>query len=80
MSFLKTLCIVSVLFLLTGCGFSMKPLQTPPVPANAARECAKLEQVAEGADLGVLLQSAVDMAQTYNDCRARHKALIDYLS
>ena len=55
------------------------PPAKAPAPANAAQECPALLPVKAPCNLKCLLGSATETAQAYNECRARHKALIDFI-
>lgn len=56
----------------------MPPAQRVQSPVNAAQECPALQPVKAPCNLKCIVTSATETAQAYNECRARHKALIDW--
>ena len=66
--------LTAALFLLTGCGCSTG-LPPVPVPAALTAPCPPLAVLPPAADLGTLLEAAVETAQLYHECRVRHAAL-----
>jgi hypothetical protein len=47
-------------------------------PANALVECPALPTLPEGATMGDLLRAAIDNVAAYNECAARHHAVIEW--
>ena len=63
--------------LLTACSFFNAPLQALP-PANAVQPCPPLRQVSGTVTMGDVVRVAVDTANAYHDCQARHQSLVDW--
>jgi len=64
--------------LLAGCS-TFRPEAPSPLPSNAILPCRALAQPSDKLDMGQLLNYTVEVVQDYNECRARHQGLIDYL-
>ncbi|WP_216075735.1 hypothetical protein, partial [Acinetobacter baumannii] len=73
----------SVLFIslavlmMTGCNNSMNSLK-PVIPANLIQPCSNLNEI-EGTTGKDLMIWSVDTVAKYNDCKARHGALVKAL-
>jgi hypothetical protein len=62
--------------MILGCSTSTH--LSPTIPANLLEPCPDLQQLEDGMGRTLLLWS-VDTVAKYNDCKARHKALIQVL-
>lgn len=69
-----------VSLLLMGCERLIPPLTPVNPPANAAQHCPKLQRIDENADMGGLLRFTHYVIAEYNDCAARHDALIGFVT
>lgn len=72
------LMLIAALFLLTGCSSLLKhvPGLSLGIPATLTAKCPDLEPV-NPADMGDLLQVAVETSIQYRECATRHNALVD---
>ncbi|MER0131718.1 Rz1-like lysis system protein LysC, partial [Acinetobacter baumannii] len=61
--------------MMTGCNNSMNSLK-PVIPANLIQPCSNLNEI-EGTTGKDLMIWSVDTVAKYNDCKARHSALVD---
>ncbi|WP_435369936.1 Rz1-like lysis system protein LysC [Acinetobacter baumannii] len=61
--------------ILTGCTRSTT-LSKPVIPANLMQPCPNLNEI-EGTTGKDLMIWSVDTVAKYNDCKARHSALVD---
>lgn len=52
---------------------------SPVVPANLLESCAKLQQVESGQGKALMLWS-IDTVAKYNDCKAKHAAIVKALN
>lgn len=71
----KALAIIATL--LAGCE-SIPSVKRAPPPSNAMQECPALKVVSGTINMGKMLDYTVDTVGKYNECRTRHKSLIDY--
>ena len=51
---------------------------SPTIPANLLEPCAALQKLESGRGKGVLLWS-IDVVAKYNDCKAKHGAIVKAL-
>ncbi len=51
---------------------------SPAIPANLLEPCADLQQLESGQGKAVMLWS-IDIVAKYNDCRAKHGAIVKAL-
>ncbi len=65
--------LISALFLLVACAFSVKP--SASIPPELLQPCQKLPTF-EGRDMGGLLSYSVNMINLYKVCQTRQDALI----
>lgn len=69
-----------IVLMLMGCKSSTLPLsRLPDVPPSLALECAPLRELAAG-DGKTVLFWMVETATQYQDCAARHGALVQWLN
>lgn len=52
---------------------------SPVVPANLLESCAELQQVESGQGKALMLWS-IDTVAKYNDCKAKHAAIVKALN
>ena len=76
---LRSLSIVSALSLMTGCASSMQPVVVPrpALPANLTQPCPSIPLLPPHLTMGDLVIADAELAALYNECRARHKALVE---
>lgn len=67
----KSLYIIPALFLAAGCSSTTKA----PIPANLTAECKAPLTLQEGANMGDLLEAAIETNYRLLDCAERHNAL-----
>lgn len=73
------LCIAMFAWTLSGCASSTPPSEArAPIPANLTAECPPLNQLADGTGATVLRWITEAVAQ-YQDCRDRHRRLVEAL-
>ncbi|WP_431010631.1 Rz1-like lysis system protein LysC [Acinetobacter baumannii] len=63
--------------MMTGCSNSMNSLK-PVIPANLIQPCSNLNEI-EGTTGKDLMIWSVDTVAKYNDCKARHIAIVKAL-
>ncbi|WDZ53035.1 hypothetical protein LF296_12590 [Acinetobacter vivianii] len=63
--------------MLTGC-IRSTVLSKPNIPANLIQPCDKLNTLDDGAGKSIMLW-AIDTVGKYNECEARHAALVKAL-
>ncbi|WP_308463991.1 hypothetical protein [Acinetobacter soli] len=71
---MKKLLIFSLILPILGCQSSTVLLKQE-IPANLKQECAELQELKDTMGKAVLLWS-VDTVAKYNECKARHAALV----
>jgi len=79
MKYKRTLLTLLASLLLQACGQSTAPLDPVKVspPANAAMPCEDLEEIADTANMGELLQFTKYVVDEYTACALRHESLIN---
>jgi hypothetical protein len=70
---LSVLCISSIVLTILGCSNSTRLLTA--IPANLMEPCPDLQKLESGQGKAVMLWS-VDTVAKYNDCKARHGAIV----
>lgn len=60
--------------MLTGC--QRLTASSPTIPANLKQECPELRQIESGQGKDLMLW-IVEFIGKYNDCRVKHKALVE---
>lgn len=63
--------------MMTGCNNSMNSLK-PVIPANLIQPCQNLNEIESTTGKGLMIWS-VDTVAKYNDCKARHGAIVKAL-
>ena len=73
---LSVLFISIVVLMMTGC--QQSTVLSPVIPSNLLQPCPDLQKLESGQGKTVMLWS-VDTVAKYNDCRARHSAIVKAL-
>ena len=74
----KILCLPIVALILSGCAGYSQPLEKPPLPANLVAPCPGVP-VFDSDSWDDLAEAYIDLVFMHEECRARHRAVVDTL-